>query len=72
MSQRREHVIEISTEVYHLLQERTHGDASWSDEKPGPMQQIVLNDEDYRKLIDRAIAERKTLDRVIREACAKN
>lgn len=68
----REHVIEISTEVYRLLQARTHGDASWSDEKPGPRQRIVLGDEAYRQLIDRAIAERKTLDQVICDACVGN
>jgi hypothetical protein len=68
----RGHVIEISTDVYRLLQARTQGHASWTDEKPGPTQHIVLDDEAYKKLVDRAIAERKTLDRVMCEACAKN
>ena len=68
----RGHVIDISTEVYRLLQERTRGLASWTDEKPGPMQQIVLDDEAYRKLVDRAIAEQKTLDRVICDTCVRN
>jgi hypothetical protein len=68
----RGHVIEISTDVYRLLQARTQGYASWTDEKPGPTQRIVLDDEEYRKFVDRAIAERKTLDRVICEACVRN
>jgi hypothetical protein len=68
----RGHIIEISTDVYRLLQTRTRGQASWTDEKPGPTQLIVLDDEEYRKLVDRAIAERKTLDRVICEACVRN
>ena len=67
----RGHIIEIPTEVYRLLQDRAHGHASWSDEKPGPIQRIVLNDEAYRELIDRAIAERKALDRVICENLCK-
>jgi len=67
-----EHVIEITTEVFHLLQERTPGYLSCSDEKPGPTQQILVTDDVYRELIDRAIAKHKTLDQVVRDACAKN
>jgi len=65
-------VIEITTEVFHLLRERAPGFVSWSDEKPGPTQRIVVEDDVYREFIDRAIAKRKTLDQVVRETCTKN
>lgn len=68
----REHVIEVSTEVFHLLQERDPSYVSWSEEKPGPTQQILVVDDVYTELIDRAIAKRKTLDQVIFEACARS
>jgi hypothetical protein len=64
-----EHVIEITTEVFHLLQKRAPGYVSWSDEKPGPMQRIVVEYDVYSEFIDRAIAKRKTLDEVVRETC---
>jgi len=67
-----EHVIEITQEVFHLLQKRTFSYLSWSVEKPGPTQQIIVTDEVYRELIDRAISKRKTLDQVVREVCMKN
>jgi hypothetical protein len=67
-----EHVIEITTEVFHLLEKRAPAYVSWSDEKPGPTQQIVVDDEVYREFIDRAIAKRKTLDQVVREVCKKS
>ena len=67
-----EYVIEITTEVFHLLQRRTPGYLSYSDEKPGPTQQILVTDEVYRELIDRAIAKHKTLDQVVRDACTTN
>jgi hypothetical protein len=67
-----EQVIEITTEVFHLLQKRTPGYLSCLDEKPGPTQRILVTDEVYRELIDRAIAHRKTLDQLVREACTKN
>jgi len=67
-----EHVIEITTEVFHLLQKRAPGYVNWSDEKPGATQQIVLDDDVYSEFIDRAIAKRKTLNEVVREACTKN
>jgi hypothetical protein len=66
-----EHVIEITTEVFHLLERRAPTYVSWSDEKPGPAQQIVVEDEVYSEFIDRAIAKKKTLDQVVRDACAK-
>lgn len=67
-----QHVIDISTEVYHLLQKRSPSYISWSEEKPGPTQQILVVDDVYTELIDRAIANRKTLDQVICEACKRN
>lgn len=67
----RQHVIEITTEVFHLMQKQPPGFLSWSDEKPGLTQQVLVPDEVYRELIDRAIAKRKTLDQVLREVCAK-
>jgi hypothetical protein len=66
-----DHVIEIATEVFHLLQKRAPAYVSWSDEKPGPVQRIVVDDEVYREFIDRAIAKHKTLDDVVRETCTK-
>ncbi len=67
-----ERVIEITTEVFHLLQRRAPAYVSWSAEKPGPIQRIVVDDEVYREFIDRAIAKHKTLDQVVRDACAMN
>ena len=37
--QMREHVIEISTEVFHMLQQRSPGYVSWAEEEPGPTQE---------------------------------
>jgi hypothetical protein len=68
----REHVIEISTGVFRLLRKRAPAYVSWSNEKPGPTQQILLEDDVYREFIDRAIAKRKTLDQVIAEACVRS
>ena len=66
------HVIEITTEVYHLVQQRAPAYVSWSDEIPGPTQRIVVDDDVYNEFIDRAIAKRKTLDEVVRDACTEN
>ena len=65
------HVIEISTEVFHLLQQRAPRFVRWSDEKPGPTQKILLEDDVYTEFIDRAIAHRQTFDQVIRETCTR-
>ena len=65
------YVIEISTGVFRLLKKRALAYVSWSNEKPGPMQRILLEDEVYREFIDRAIAKRKTLDQVIAETCVR-
>lgn len=67
----REYAIDISTEVFHLLRRRAPRFVAWSDEKPGPTQTILLEDEVYTEFIDRAIAHHQTLDQVIREACTR-
>ena len=66
-----EHVIDISTEVFRLLQRRAPGYVEWSDERPGPTQKIVVGDDVYTEFIDRAIAHRQTLDEVVRAVCTK-
>ena len=68
----REHAVEISTGVFRLIQKRAPGYVSWSQEKPGPTQRILLEDDVYREFIDRAIAKRKTLDQVIAETCVRS
>ena len=60
-----EQVIEISTGVFRLLQKRASAYVSWSDEKPGSTQRILVDDDIYSELIDRAIAKRKSLDEVL-------
>ena len=66
-----EQVVEISTEVFRLLQKRAPAYVSWSDEKPGPTQRILVEDDVYNEFIDRAIAKQKTLDQVITEVCVR-
>lgn len=65
------HVIEISTEVFRLLQHRAPWVVGWSEQKPGPTQKILLEDDVYTEFIDRAIAHRQTLDQVVRELCTR-
>ena len=67
----RDQVIEITTEVFHLLERRAPAYVSWSDEKAGPTQQILVEEDVYSEFIDRAIAKKMTLDQVVRDACAK-
>ena len=67
----REHVIEISTEVFHVLQQRSPGYVQWAEEEPGPTQKILVGDDVYTEFIDRAIAHHQTLDQVIREDCTR-
>ena len=67
----REHVIEISTEVFRLLQRHAPGYVSWCEEEPGPAQKILVGDDVYTESIDRAIAHHQTLDQVIREVCTR-
>ena len=66
-----EQVIEISTGVFRLLQKRAPAYVSWSNEKAGPTQRILVEDDVYREFIDRAIAKRKTLDQIITEVCIR-
>jgi len=66
-----ENVIDISTEVFHLLQRRAPGYVAWAEEKPGPTQKILVGDDVYTEFIDRAIAHHQTLDQVVREVCTK-
>ena len=51
----REYVIEISTDVFHVLQQQAPGYVSWGEEKPGPTQKILLGEDVYTEFIDRAI-----------------
>jgi hypothetical protein len=69
--QMREHVLEISTEVFHMLQQQSPGYVSWAEEEPGPTQKILVGEDVYTEFIDRAIAHHQTLDQVIREACTR-
>ena len=64
-----EQVIEISTEVFRLLKKKAPAYISLSDEKPGPTQRILVEEDIYNEFIDRAIANRKTLDQVVTEVC---
>ena len=67
-----EQVIEISTEVFRLLQKRAPAYVSWSNAKPGSTQRILVEDDVYREFIDRAIAKRRTLDQVIADTCVRS
>jgi hypothetical protein len=61
------HVLEISTHVFRLLQRRELLCISCSDEKDGPTQHIVVDDDVYYEIIDRAIFKRKTIDEIFLE-----
>ncbi|MGD1021019.1 MAG: hypothetical protein ABSA12_17060 [Verrucomicrobiia bacterium] len=65
----REQVIEVSTEVFRVVQQQAPGYITWGEEKPGPTQKILVAEDVYTEFIDRAIAHRQTLDQVICEAC---
>ena len=65
-------VLEISTDVFRVLQKRAPAYVSLSDERPGPSQLIVVDDDVYSEIIDRAIAKRQSLDQVVREICCRN
>jgi hypothetical protein len=67
----REYAIDISTEVFHALQQRVPGYISCGEEKPGPTQKILVGEDVYTEFIDRAIAHRQTLDQVVRETCTR-
>ena len=61
------HVLEISTYVFRVLRRLAPLYISCSDEKAGPTQHIVVDDDVYSEMIDRAIAKRKTNDEVLLE-----
>jgi hypothetical protein len=60
-------MLEISTPVFRVLRKRAPLFVSWSDEKAGPVQKIVVDDDIYSEMIDRAIAKHKTIDEVLLE-----
>ena len=61
------HVLEISTHAFRLLRRRELLCISCSDEKDGPTQRIVVDDDVYTEIIDRAISKRKTIDETLLE-----
>jgi len=61
------HVLEISTQVFRLLRRRELLCISCSDEKDAPTQRIVVDDDVYTEIIDRAIFKRKTIDEIFLE-----
>jgi len=65
-------VLEISTYVFRLLRRRELLYISCSDEKDGPTQRIVVDDDVYSEIIDRAIAKRKTIDEIFLEICRRS
>ncbi len=67
----REHVLDVSTEVFRVLRQHAPGYVSLGEEKPGPTQKILVGKDVYTEFIDRAIAHRQTLDQVMREACMR-
>ena len=66
------HVLEISTYVFRLLRRRALLSVSCSDEKDGPTQRIVVDDDIYNEIIDRAISKRKTIDEIFLEVGARD
>jgi hypothetical protein len=61
-------VLEISTHVFRVLQKLAPLYISYAEEKAGrPTQHIVVDDDVYSEIIDRAIAKRKTIDEVFIE-----
>ena len=66
------HVLEISTHVFRVLQRLAPLYISYSDEKAGSTQRIVVEDDVYSEIIDRAIAKRKTIDEVLLEIGTRN
>lgn len=66
------HVLEISTHVFRLLQRRELLCISCSDEKDGPTQRIVVDNDVYTEIIDRAIFKRKTIDEIFLELCRRS
>lgn len=67
----RQQVLVVSTEVFHALEEWESAFVSLGEETPGPTQKILVEEDVYMELIDRAIAHRQTIDQVILEACTR-
>jgi hypothetical protein len=65
------HVLEISTHVFRLLRRLAPLYISCSEEKASPTQHIVVDDDVYSEIIDRAIAKRKTIDEVFLEVATR-
>ena len=61
------HVLEISTHVFRLLRRLAPLYISWSKEKAGPTQHIVVDDDVYSEIINRTISKRKTVDEICLE-----
>ncbi len=61
------HVLEISTHAFRLLRRRELLCISCSDERDAPTQRIVVDDDVYTEIIDRAISKRKTIDEICLE-----
>jgi hypothetical protein len=67
----RQQVIVISTDVFHVLKQQESAYVSLGEEKPGSTQKVLVQEDVYAELIDRAIAHRQTVDQVILEACMR-
>ena len=67
----RQQVLVVSTEVFHVLDEWESAFVSLGEETPGPTQKILVEEDVYMELIDRAIAHRQTIDQIILEACTR-
>ena len=65
-------VLEVSTNVFRLLRRRALLYVSCADEKDAPTQRIVVDDDVYTEIIDRAIAKRKTIDEIFLEICRRS
>jgi hypothetical protein len=65
------HVMEVSTHVFRLLRRQDLLCVSCADEKDGPTQHIVVDDDVYNEIIDRAIFKRKTIDEILLEVATR-
>lgn len=65
------HVLEISTYVFRLLRRRELLCVSCTDERDAPTQRIVVDDDVYTEIIDRAISKRKTIDEIFLELATR-
>jgi hypothetical protein len=67
----REHVIQVSADVFHVLQRQAPEYVTGGEEKLVPTQKILVGEAVYSEFIDGAIAHRQTFDRVICEVCTR-